>query len=308
MLSSPESGENAGATPSPTGPMTTAALETAADHVAERAADATGLRPRFEIVAVDGDLRLLYYDEPLVTLTPGVQVPADFDPAEVGEWFARELFDVRGWTAADLVSVRIEVLERQLDRIEERVTKRVATLLRRKFVDPRTCFHGPHGGVVGSLTYDIVSAPPADDTEGADSAWASVNPTVPNDPQGLPSPKELDGQWPPTGLHVWNDTTVEAFFPVGDDPLEPVDVEVLELVRQITVPVGTDGERSADRAERELEAHGEAYLRPADDVAAEWDETAFREAVEAVSAAVEAPHRLEIEGFRARLVEDADDE
>lgn len=293
--------------------MKTRALETAADHVADRTERATGLRAPFEIVDENDDLRLVLHDEPVVTITRGVHVPHDLELSEyaaeeVGDWFADELLDYREWTAADLVSVREGVLEAHLDVVEARVAKRLATLLRRQFVDPRTCFHGPHGGVVGSLTFEIVSAPPAVSADDVEAGWLAVEPSVSDDPEGLPAPDDLDGEWPPTGLHVRNDTTVEAFFPVGEDPLEPVDVDVLELVEQITVPVGPDDEVAGNRAGRELEAHGEAYLRPADDAVVEWDGSAFHEAVEAVSAAVEAPHRLEIEGFRARLVEGADDE
>lgn len=290
--------------------MTPDDLEMAADHVAERTRLATGLRAPFEIVDVDGELQLRLYDEPVVTITRGIQAPEDLDRShytaeDVGNWFSDELLDVRAWTAADLVSVREQALERQLDRVESRVGRRLATLLRRRFVDPRTCFHGPHGGVVGSLTFDIASAPPASSDDG--TAWLAIAPEVLNDPGGLPSPMDLDGEWPPTGLHVWNDTTVEAFFPAGDDPLDPFDIDVIGLIEQITIPVGRDREAASGRAERELEAHGEAYLRPGADSELALDEATFRGHVEAVSAAVDAPHRLEVEGFRARLVEREND-
>lgn len=304
MLGSPEPAENAGgSSPNPTGPMTTAALETAADHVAERAADVTGLRPPFEIIDVDGELQLRLYDEPLVIVRQGEEVPDDLKLAgltaeAVGDWFADELLDVRGWTAADLVSVREQEMERQLDGVESRVKRRLATLLRRRFVDPRTCFHGPHGGVVGSLTFDVASAPPARRPDDAETDWLAVDRTVPNNPDG---PAAADG-WPTTGLHVWNATSVEAFFPAGDDPLDPFDVDVLELIQQMAVRVGTEVETAVPHATRELAAHGEAYLRPTDDAAVEWDEPAFSRGVEAVPSAVEVPHRLDVEGFRARLV------
>lgn len=290
--------------------MNSTELGAVADRVGDRTYHATGLRPRFEVVEDDQTLRLQLFGETLVTILPGIHVPGeldDFTPDEIGDWFADELLEYRGWTAADLVSVRVEVLEKQLDRIEAQVARRLATLLRRRFVDPRTCFHGPHGGVVGSLVFDIASAPPAVPDDDAETAWLSIDPVVPNAPAGLPPPEELDVDWPPTGLHIWNETSVEVFIPAGDDPLEPFDVDVLALIEQITIPVRPDDDDAVTWAERELEAHGEAYLRPGDDPALDWDEATFTQTVEAVSSAIGIPHRPEIEGFRARLVRRDDD-
>lgn len=289
-------------------------LDTVARRVSSRAHKATGIRAPFEVVEDEGVLALTLFGERLVTVAPDRpvrEVLAASTSEEVGTWFTRELLEVRGWTAEDLVQVRTGVMEDQLDRVQARVSQRVAKLLLRPFVDPRACLHGPFGGVVGSLRFTILSAPPPvpDPAGGTGSDGVGSSHPAARDLDGPAGPDALDDSWPPAGLHVTNDTSVEVFIPSVDDPRDRLDLGpyAMKILRQIQIPCGPDETHATAWARRELKAHGEAYLRPHEGEDHGLDEDAFRRTVAGVSAEIDVPHRLEVEGFRARLVRRDDD-